>query len=134
MSVTTTVETALPPFFYTQIYLTDVIVGLLFISGIIYLILRKSNFRHLKYAIPFSVFAFGFAFVSAYLSPYVTFNPVYTSPNNVTYVLTPYSTSGSTMFYIAMAVVGMAMIYLIYAVLYDLLKWIGGSEGDYYIG
>ncbi len=65
-----------------------------------------------------------------HFSPYITYNPVYTTPFNVTYRITPYSTDGAVLLYISIAVLAMAIAYFIYAFAVDVLNISFGSSRD----
>lgn len=97
--------------------------------------LRNSSLTHLRLALPFLTFSVGFTLISLYLAPYITYNPEYTSPYNVTYRITPYSTSGVVLIYISIAVLAMAVAYFVYALMVDVLHVSFGSSKDdgYYI-
>jgi hypothetical protein len=135
-AVNQTVINALPPFSYTQVFLIDLAGGFIILTIIELFMLRNSSLTHLRLALPFLTFSIGFTLISLYLSPYVTYNPVYTTPFNVTYRLTPYSTDGAVLLYISIAVLAMAIAYFIYAFAVDVLHISFGSsskDGDYFI-
>jgi energy-coupling factor transporter transmembrane protein EcfT len=134
-NVNTTVINALPPFFYTQVFLIDLAGGFIIMAIIELFMLRNSSLTHLRLALPFLTFSIGFILVSLYLAPYITYNPEYTSPYNVTYRITPYSTSGVVLIYISIAVLAMAVAYFVYALMVDVLHVSFGSSKDdgYYI-
>ncbi len=134
-NVNTTVINALPPFFYTQVFLIDLAGGFILMTIIELFMLRNSSLTHLRLALPFLTFSVGFTLISLYLAPYITYNPEYTSPYNVTYRITPYSTSGVVLIYISIAVLAMAVAYFVYALMVDVLHVSFGSSKDdgYYI-
>jgi energy-coupling factor transporter transmembrane protein EcfT len=129
-----TVINALPPFFYTQVFLIDVAGGFVVLTIIELFLLRNSSLTHLRLALPFLTFSIGFTLISLYLSPYITYNPVYTTPYNVTYRITPYSTDGVVLLYISIAVLAMAIAYFVYAFAVDVLhiSFGGSSDNDGY--
>jgi hypothetical protein len=90
---------------------------------------------HLRLALPFLMFSVGFTLISLYLAPYITYNPVYTSPYNVTYRITPYSADGAVLVYMSFAVLALAVAYFGYALMVDVLHLSFGSSKDdgYYI-
>jgi len=128
MAVNTTIINALPPFGYTQVFLLDVAGGFIILTIIELFMLRNSNLTHLRLALPFLTFSIGFALISLYLVPYITYNPVYTSPFNVTYRITPYSTDGAVLLYLSLAVLAMAVAYFVYAFAVDVLHVSFGSS------
>ena len=132
--VNSTVINALPPFFYTQVFLVDVAGGFIVLTIIELFLLRNSSLTHLRLALPFLTFSIGFTIISLYLSPYITYNPVYTSPYNVTYRITPYSTDGAVLLYLSLAVLAMSIAYFVYAFAVDVLhvSFGGGSKDDGY--
>ncbi|AIZ11365.1 hypothetical protein AVU39_gp31 [Sulfolobus monocaudavirus SMV2] len=134
-NVNTTVINALPPFSYTQIYLIDLAGGFLIMTIIELFMLRNSSLTHLRLALPFLTFSVGFTLISLYLAPYITYNPVYTSPYNVTYRITPYSADGAVLVYVSIAVLALAVAYFVYALAIDVLHISFGSSKDegYYI-
>ena len=134
-SVNTTVINALPPFFYTQVFLIDLAGGFIIMTIITLFILRNSSLTHLRLALPFLMFSVGFTLISLYLAPYITYNPVYTSPYNVTYRITPYSADGAVLIYTSIAVLTIAVAYFVYALMVDVLHVSFGSSKDdgYYI-
>jgi hypothetical protein len=97
--------------------------------------LRNSSLTHLRLALPFLMFSVGFTLISLYLAPYITYNPVYTSPYNVTYRITPYSADGAVLIYVSIAVLALAVAYFVYALMVDVLHVSFGSSKDdgYYI-
>jgi len=128
-----TVINALPPFFYTQVFLVDIAGGFIIMTIIELFLLRNSSLTHLRLALPFLTFSIGFTLISLYLSPYITYNPVYTTPFNVTYRITPYSTDGAVLLYISLAILGLSIAYFIYAFAVDVLHLsFGGSKDDGY--
>jgi hypothetical protein len=129
-AVNSTVINALPPFFYTQIFLLDLAGGFVVLTVIELFLLRNSSLPHMRLALPFLTFSIGFTLISLYLSPYITYNPVYTSPYNVTYRITPYSTDGTVLLYISLAVLAMSIAYFIYAFAVDVLHISFGSSSD----
>jgi len=126
--VNSTVINALPPFFYTQVFLVDVAGGFIVLTIIELFLLRNSSLTHLRLALPFLTFSIGFTIISLYLSPYITYNPVYTSPYNVTYRITPYSTDGAVLLYLSLAVLAMSVAYFVYAFAVDVLHVSFGSS------
>jgi energy-coupling factor transporter transmembrane protein EcfT len=134
-NVNTTVINALPPFFYTQVFLIDLAGGFIIMTIITLFMLRNSSLTHLRLALPFLMFSVGFTLISLYLAPYITYNPVYTSPYNVTYRITPYSADGAVLIYVSIAVLAMAVAYFVYALMVDVLHVSFGSSKDdgYYI-
>jgi len=132
MTTNSTVINALPPFFYTQVFLVDVAVGFIIMTVIELFLLRNSSLTHLRLALPFLTFSVGFTLISLYLSPYITYNPVYTTPFNVTYRVTPYSTDGAVLLYVSFAILGLSAVYFIYAFAVDVLHLSGGSKDDGY--
>ena len=133
-AINSTVINALPPFFYTQVFLVDIAGGFIIMTIIELFLLRNSSLTHLRLALPFLTFSLGFTFISLYLSPYITYNPVYTTLYNVTYRITPYSTDGAVLLYISLAILAMAIAYFIYAFAVDVLhlSFGGGSKDDGY--
>jgi len=133
-AINSTVINALPPFFYTQVFLVDIAGGFIIMTIIELFLLRNSSLTHLRLALPFLTFSLGFTLISLYLSPYITYNPVYTTPFNVTYRITPYSTDGAVLLYISIAILAMAIAYFIYAFAVDVLhlSFGGGSKDDGY--
>jgi len=133
-AVNETVVNALPPFFYTQVFLLDLAGGFIIMTIIELFMLRNSSLAHLRLALPFLTFSIGFVLISLYLVPYITYNPVYTSPYNVTYRVTPYSSNGAVLLYVSIAVLAMAVAYFVYAFAVDVLHVSFGrsSKGDDY--
>ena len=76
-AINSTVINALPPFFYTQVFLIDIAGGFIIMTIIELFLLRNSSLTHLRLALPFLTFSIGFTLISLYLSPYITYNPVY---------------------------------------------------------
>jgi len=132
MTTNSTVINALPPFFYTQVFLVDVAGGFIIMTVIELFLLRNSSLTHLRLALPFLTFSVGFTLISLYLSPYITYNPVYTTPFNVTYRVTPYSTDGAVLLYVSFAILGLSIVYFIYAFAVDVLHLSFGSKDDGY--
>jgi len=135
-NVNTTVVNALPPFFYTQVFLIDLAGGFILMTIITLFMLRNSSLTHLRLALPFLMFSVGFTLISLYLAPYITYNPVYTSPYNVTYRITPYSADGAVLIYVSIAVLALAVAYFVYALMVDVLHLSFGSSSKdegYYI-
>jgi hypothetical protein len=134
-NVNTTVVNALPPFSYTQVFLIDLAGGFIIMTIIELFMLRNSSLTHLRLALPFLTFSVGFTLISLYLAPYITYNPVYTSPYNVTYRITPYSADGAVLVYTSIAVLALAVAYFVYALAVDVLHVSFGSSKDegYYI-
>jgi len=132
----TTVINALPPFFYTQVFLIDLAGGFILMTIITLFMLRNSSLTHLRLALPFLMFSVGFTLISLYLAPYITYNPEYISPYNVTYRITPYSADGAVLIYVSIAVLALAVAYFVYALMVDVLHLSFGSSSKdegYYI-
>ena len=134
-AVNETVINALPPFNYTGVFLIDLAGGFIIMTIIELFMLRNSRLTHLRLALPFLTFSIGFTLVSLYLSPYITYNPVYTTPFNVSYRITPYSSDGAVLLYASIAVLALAVAYFFYAFAVDVLhiSFGGGKDEGYFI-
>jgi hypothetical protein len=120
-TVNQTVINALPPFYYTQVFLLDLAGAFVIMTIIELFMLRNSSLTHLRLALPFLTFSIGFVLISLYLVPYITYNPEYTTPYNVTYRITPYSSNGAVLLYASIAVLALAVAYFVYAFAVDVL-------------
>lgn len=128
------VGNVVPPFEYGAFFLADLGMSFIVISVIVYFMIKDwQSYPTLKKAIPIFIFSLGFSLVLLYSTPYVLYSPIYNG-SNVTYILSPYSSGGSTgLIMIATFIMATSFIYLVYAFLKDVIGLTSGGSEGYYI-